>query len=33
MQDAFLRNWERWDEIGTIEDPTGYVFRSFHRAA
>jgi RNA polymerase sigma factor (sigma-70 family) len=27
MQDAFLRLWERWDEIGTIEDPTGYLFR------
>ena len=27
MQDAFLRLWERWDQIGTIEDPTGYLFR------
>ena len=27
MQDAFLRLWERWDEIGRIEDPTGYLFR------
>jgi RNA polymerase sigma-70 factor (ECF subfamily) len=27
MQDAFLRLWERWDDIGKIEDPTGYLFR------
>jgi RNA polymerase sigma-70 factor (ECF subfamily) len=27
MQDAFLRLWERWDEIGRIEDPIGYLFR------
>jgi RNA polymerase sigma-70 factor (ECF subfamily) len=27
MQDAFLRLWERWGEIGRIEDPTGYLFR------
>jgi RNA polymerase sigma factor (sigma-70 family) len=27
MQDAFLRLWERWDQIGSIEDPTGYLFR------
>jgi len=27
MQDAFLRLWERWDEIGRIEDPTAYLFR------
>jgi RNA polymerase sigma factor (sigma-70 family) len=27
MQDAFLRLWERWNEIGTIEDPTAYLFR------
>jgi RNA polymerase sigma-70 factor (ECF subfamily) len=26
-QDAFLRLWERWDEIDRIEDPTGYLFR------
>lgn len=28
MQEAFLRLWERWDEIGRIEDLTGYLFRS-----
>lgn len=27
MQDAFLRLWERWDQIGRIDDPTGYLFR------
>ena len=26
-QDAFLRLWERWDDIDQIEDPTGYLFR------
>jgi RNA polymerase sigma-70 factor (ECF subfamily) len=26
-QDAFLKLWERWDRIGTIEDPVGYLFR------
>jgi RNA polymerase sigma-70 factor, ECF subfamily len=27
MQDAFLRLWERWDSMGRIEDPTGYLYR------
>ena len=26
-QDAFLRVFERWDRVGTLEDPTGYLFR------
>jgi RNA polymerase sigma-70 factor (ECF subfamily) len=26
-QDAFLRVFERWDRVGSLEDPTGYVFR------
>jgi RNA polymerase sigma-70 factor (ECF subfamily) len=27
-QDAFLRLWERWDDVGgRIADPTGYLFR------
>jgi RNA polymerase sigma-70 factor (ECF subfamily) len=26
-QDAFLRLWERWDDIDRIADPTGYLFR------
>ena len=28
MQDAFLKLWERWDSIATIEDPTAYLFRA-----
>jgi RNA polymerase sigma factor (sigma-70 family) len=27
MQEAFLKMWERWDEIHRISDPTGYLFR------
>jgi RNA polymerase sigma-70 factor (ECF subfamily) len=27
MQDAFLKLWERWDRIDTIEDPTAYLFK------
>jgi len=27
MQDAFLKLWERWDQIERIDDPTGYLFR------
>jgi hypothetical protein len=23
MQDAFAKLWERWDRIGSMEDPTG----------
>jgi RNA polymerase sigma-70 factor, ECF subfamily len=26
-QDAFLRLWERWDNIDRIDDPTAYLFR------
>lgn len=26
-QEAFMRIWERWDRIGEIDDPTGYLFR------
>ncbi len=28
MQDAFLAVWERWDRVGTMDDPTGYLFRT-----
>jgi RNA polymerase sigma factor (sigma-70 family) len=28
MQDAFLAVWERWDRVGTMEDPTGYLYRT-----
>ncbi len=27
MQEAFLKLWERWDRIDTIEDPRAYLFR------
>ena len=27
MQDAFLKLWERWDRLQTIDDPVGYLFR------
>ena len=26
-QDSFVRVFERWDRIGGLEDPTGYLFR------
>jgi RNA polymerase sigma-70 factor, ECF subfamily len=26
-QEAFLKMFERWDRVGALEDPTGYVFR------
>jgi RNA polymerase sigma-70 factor, ECF subfamily len=28
MQEAFLRVWERWDRVGALEDPTGYLYRT-----
>jgi RNA polymerase sigma-70 factor (ECF subfamily) len=28
VQDAFLRLWERWDRVATLEDPTGFLFRT-----
>lgn len=28
MQDAFLALWERWDRVATLEDPTGYLYRT-----
>ena len=28
MQDAFLAMWERWDRVGSMEDPTGYLYRT-----
>jgi len=27
MQDAFLKLWERWDQVDRIDDPTAYLFR------
>lgn len=39
-QDAFLRVFERWDQVGAMKDPTGYLyrtamnaFRTWHRRA
>jgi RNA polymerase sigma-70 factor, ECF subfamily len=28
MQDAFLKIWERWDRVQTMEDPTAYLYRT-----
>ena len=28
MQDAFLALWERWERVGRMEDPTGYLYRT-----
>jgi RNA polymerase sigma-70 factor, ECF subfamily len=27
MQEAFLRVWERWDRVGAMDDPVGYLYR------
>jgi RNA polymerase sigma-70 factor (ECF subfamily) len=27
-QDAFLSVYERWDRVGTLEDPSGYLYRT-----
>ena len=28
MQEAFLRIWERWDRVGGLDDPVGYLYRT-----
>jgi RNA polymerase sigma-70 factor, ECF subfamily len=28
MQDAFLKVWERWDQVGAMNDPVGYLYRT-----
>jgi RNA polymerase sigma-70 factor, ECF subfamily len=28
MQDAFVRVYERWDRVGSLDDPTGYLYRT-----
>ena len=28
MQEAFLSVWERWERVGRMEDPTGYLYRT-----
>ena len=35
-QEAFVRVWERWDRVGTLDDPVGYLFKTalnLHRSA
>lgn len=27
-QEAFLKVWERWDRVGGLDDPAGYVYRT-----
>jgi RNA polymerase sigma-70 factor, ECF subfamily len=27
-QEAFLKLWERWDAVGRMENPTGYLYRT-----
>ena len=31
-QHAFCRVWERWDHVSTLDDPTGYLFRTAFNA-
>jgi RNA polymerase sigma factor (sigma-70 family) len=36
LQDAFVAVWERWDRVGAMDDPTGYLYRTAlnrHRSA
>jgi RNA polymerase sigma factor (sigma-70 family) len=28
MQDSFLKVWERWDRVGSMDDPVGYLNRT-----
>ena len=28
MQDAFLGVWQRWDRVGSMDDPVGYLYRT-----
>ena len=28
MQDAFLKVWERWDRVGPMDSPEGYLFQT-----
>ena len=28
MQDAFLSVWERWERVGGMDDPVGYLYRT-----
>jgi RNA polymerase sigma-70 factor (ECF subfamily) len=28
MQDAYLKVWERWDRVGAMDEPIGFLFRT-----
>ncbi len=28
MQESFVAAWERWDRVGRMDDPTGYLYRT-----
>ena len=28
VQEAFFKVWERWDRVGSMENPTGYLYRT-----
>ena len=28
MQDAFLSVWQRWDRVGELDEPVGYLYRT-----
>lgn len=28
MQTAFVKVWERWDKVASLDDPSGYLFRT-----
>jgi RNA polymerase sigma factor (sigma-70 family) len=28
LQDAFLALWERWERVASLDDPTGYLYRT-----
>jgi RNA polymerase sigma factor (sigma-70 family) len=32
VQDAFLSVYERWDRVGAMDDPTGYLYRTAFNA-
>jgi RNA polymerase sigma factor (sigma-70 family) len=33
MQDAFLRLYERWEQVQSLDDPEGYLYRTAFRLA
>ena len=28
LQESFIAVWERWDRVGAMDDPTGYLYRT-----